>query len=73
MRTILMLFVVIAAVLGIVMLGLAIRNGGFEQAGQTVDRQVSEAGDDARDALEQAGDAVERATDRATEPAAPAE
>lgn len=68
MRTVLMLFVGIAAALGIIMLGLAIRDGGFQQAGQVMDRQVSDAGADARSALEQAGDAVERATDQKGEP-----
>ena len=63
MRGILIVFVAISAVLGIVLMGLAVRDGGFEQAGQVVDRQVDAAGSDAKRAIEQAGDAIERRTD----------
>lgn len=68
MRGILIVFVSIAAILGIVLMVLAVRDGGFEQAGRVVDRQVDEAGVEARRAVEQAGDAIERTTDRATNP-----
>ncbi|WP_018698580.1 hypothetical protein [Amorphus coralli] len=65
MRGIVILFIAVAALFGAAMLFLAVRDGGFEQAGRIVDQQVGEAGQDARQAVEQAGDAVERATDRA--------
>jgi len=68
MRGILIVFVSIAAILGIVLMVLAVRDGGFGQAGRVVDRQVDEAGVEARRAVEQAGDAIERTTDRATNP-----
>jgi uncharacterized membrane protein YdjX (TVP38/TMEM64 family) len=65
MRGILIVFVTISAILGAVLMFLAVRDGGFQQAGRVVDRQVNDAGADARRAVEQAGDAIERTTDRA--------
>ncbi|MDQ0317324.1 hypothetical protein [Amorphus orientalis] len=72
MRTILILFVAIAALLGIVMLTLAVRDGGFEQAGRIVDQEVGEAGEDAQRMMERAGDSIEQATDEAAGETAPA-
>ena len=67
MRGIVILFIAVAAIIGGVMLFLAVRDGGFEEAGRVMDREVGEAGVNAKKAVEQAGDAVERATDRATD------
>ena len=67
MRGIVILFIAVAAIIGGVMLFLAVRDGGFEEAGRVMDREVGEAGVNAKKAVEQAGDAVERATGRATE------
>lgn len=65
MRAILIVFVTISAILGVVLMVLAVRGGGFEQAGQVIDRQVEDASLGAKRAAEQAGDAIERATDTA--------
>ncbi|MGX1306896.1 hypothetical protein AB7M35_001616 [Amorphus suaedae] len=64
MRGILIVFVALSAMLGIVLMVLAVQNGGFQQAGAVVDRQLGTAGVDAGRVVEQAGDAIERTTER---------
>lgn len=63
MRGILIVFVAISAILGIVLMGLSVRDGGFERAGGAIDRQVDLAGADAKRAVEQVGDAIKRTTE----------
>lgn len=63
MRAILAMAVTVAAMFGIALLALAIHEGSLEQAGRIVDREIEDAGSDARRALDQVGTPIEHGID----------